>query len=380
MMERDQEMMLWLTAWIEDPAGTAEDADFKDFLQQEDNRTAFVELLKSYRQARKITLCHRIDSSVAWEEVLKKTARMRQRRLFVRIGRVTAAAAVVALCFFLWHPGEQPQPDLLVSGDTSQRAVIRVADGEEYALSNSTGGMVAGLASVDIYRDEQNNIRYTVKDSASVRQQNNTLSVPRGGFYSIVLTDGTRVRVNAASQLTYPVIFSGEERVVYLHGEAYFEVAANAQHPFRVVCGNHQVVVTGTKFNVSAYTDNMCTTLAEGAVTVHNGKIQQALNPGEQAVVSDEDIWVQSVDVSIYTAWTRGEFAFDSSPLSEILETLGRWYDVKFHLLDEELGKVTFTFSAPQDENLMFIVKQLENVSTARFTEEAEGITVSSKK
>lgn len=379
-MERDQEMMLWLAAWIEDPVKTAQKSDFKDFLQQEGNRAAFAELLKSYRRARKITLCHRMDSSAAWEEVLKKTARMRQRRLFVRIGRATAVAAVVALCFFLWQPGEQPQPDILVANETPARAVIRVADGEEYALSNSTGGMVAGLAGVDIYRDEQNNIRYTVKDSAGVGQQTNMLSVPRGGFYSIVLTDGTRVRVNAASQLTYPVIFSEEERVVYLHGEAYFEVAADAQHPFRVVCGNHEVLVTGTKFNVSAYTDKMCATLAEGAVTVHNGREQQALHPGEQAIVSDEDIRVQSVDVSIYTAWTRGEFAFDSVPLSEILETLGRWYDVKFHLLDEELGKVTFTFSAPQDENLMFIVKQLENVSPARFTEEAEGITVSSKK
>lgn len=377
-MERDQEMMWWLAAWIEDPAGTAKKAAFTAFLQQEGNRAAFAELLKSYRRARKITLCHRIELSAAWEQVVRKTVRMRRRRLFVRMGRVAAAAAVVVLCFFLRQPEEQVVPDLLASEAASPRAVIRVAGGEEYALSESTGGMVAGLAGADIYRDEQNNIRYAVKDSAGMGRQTNTLSVPRGGFYSIVLTDGTSVRVNAASQLTYPVVFSGEERVVHLQGEAYFEVAADARHPFRVVCGSRQVVVTGTKFNVSAYADEMCATLAEGVVTVHNGKGRQLLKPGEQAVVSDEDIRVQPVDVSVYTAWIKGEFSFDDTPLEEILETLGRWYDVEFDFADPRLKEVPFTFSAPRDENLMFVVRLLEGVSPARFASGDGCVTVSS--
>lgn len=370
-------MMLWLSAWLEDPAGTANNAAFTDFLRQEGNRAAFAELLKSYRRARKITLCHRIRPSEAWDEVMRKTGRMRRRRLFVRIGRVAAVAAVAALWLFGRQPAELPVPDLLVAEAASPKAVIRLAGGEEYALSDSTGGMVAGLAGMDIYQDEQNNVRYAVKDSAGMGRQMNTLAVPRGGFYAIVLTDGTRVKVNAASQLTYPVVFSGGERVVHLQGEAYFEVASDTRHPFRVVCGNHEVVVTGTKFNVSAYADEMCATLAEGAVTVHNGRMRQFLNPGEQALVSDEEIQVRAVDVSAYTAWTGGVFVFDDTSLGEILETLGRWYDVKFEFSDPQLKELTFTFSAPRDENLMFMVKLLEGVSPVRFVSESGCITVS---
>lgn len=162
-----------------------------------------------------------------------------------------------------------------------------------------------------------------------------------------------------------------------LTGEAYFEVAADIDHPFRVICGTREVVVTGTKFNISTYTGELCATLAEGTVSVANGREQQCLQPGQQAVVSDEEICVRQVETSLYTAWVEGKFVFDNARLEDIVKTLTRWYDVEFDFKEPSLKELTFTLSAPCDENLLFVVKLLEGVSVARFQTEGKKIGIS---
>lgn len=376
-MECDQEMMLWLTAWMENPGETEKNPQFRIFLQQGTNRKDFVRLLGVYRRARKITLCHRIQNQKAWEKTMQKAKWMKRRKIIYRIGRVSVAAAMVILGVILWWPQKPMETNLLASKAGALKAVIRMDDGKEYELSDSTGMITARLSEVDICLDKDNQVRYVVKDSATMSRKMNTLIVPRGGFYSIVLSDGSRIKLNAESQLSYPLVFSGNERVVELKGEAYFEVAANVQHPFRVVCGNREVVVTGTKFNISAYSDEMYATLTEGIVTVNNGKRQQRLKPGEQAVVSDESIEVRQVETSLYTAWVEGKFVFDNARLEDIVKTLSRWYDVEFQFTDPRLKELTFTLSAPCDENLLFVVRLLEGVSSARFHSEGDRIGIS---
>lgn len=375
--EWDQETMLWLAAWLENPAETEKNPAFRIFLQQEGHREDFVKLLKTYRHARKIALCHRVHNQMAWEKTMRKVRKLEHRKVFRQIGKITAAAAMLVLGILLWWPAEQPGMDLLVARGGGQKAVIRMADGREYVLSDTAGKIAADLTDVDIWLDEEKNVRYEVKDAAGTEGQTNTLVVPRGGFYSIVLSDGSKVKVNAESQLIYPVAFTGRERVVQLKGEAYFEVSADPQRPFRVICANREVVVTGTKFNISAYTEEMYATLTEGVVTVSNGKSQQRLKPGEQAVVSDDDIRIRPVETSLYTAWAEGKFVFDNTRLEDIVKTLTRWYDVEFEFSDPRLKELTFTLSAPCDENLLFVVKLLEGVSAARFHSEDGRIRVS---
>ncbi len=379
MMECDQEMILWLTAWLEDPVKTARHPEFRIFLQQGTNRADFARLLRTYRRARKITLSHRIQQASAWEKTKAKAERIRRRRTLLRISRISVAASVVLLfaCWW-WWPEKQPETDLLAMESGTSSAIIRLADGKEYKLSDTTGKIATDLTAVDICLDANRNVRYVVKDSATQERQMNTLIVPRGGFYSIVLADGSSVKLNAESQLTYPVLFSAEERVVYLKGEAYFEVSANPEKPFRVICDRREVTVTGTKFNVSAYPEEcMYTTLAEGVVAVSNGTEQQVLKPGEQAIVSDGKIQVRPVDVVLYMAWIDGKFMFDNARLEDIVKTLSRWYNVEFEFADSSLKELTFTLSAPCDENLLFVVKLLEGVSPARFKDMGERIEIS---
>lgn len=376
-MEHDQEIIRWLTAWLEDPFGTEKDPVFRTFWQQESNRKNFDKMLKNYRKARKIVLCHRIREEVAWEKTMQKVRRQKRLAHVYRLAVATAVAAVLALGIFIHWPERQPNSDLLVAVAGLHKAFIQTEDGQEYFLSDTTRNIVSAFSGVDIVVDSNKNVRYVVKDSARFAYRRNTLVIPRGGFYSIVLSDGSKIKLNAESRLTYPVVFTGQERVVWLTGEAYFEVAANAEQPFRVICGTREVVVTGTKFNISTYTGEMCATLNEGIVTVFNGRQRQRLQPGEQAVVSDEEIQVQQVETSLYTAWVEGKFVFDNARLEDIVKTLTRWYDVEFEFTDPSLKELTFSLSAPCDENLLFIVKLLEGVSSAHFQTEGKKIEIS---
>ena len=379
-MERIQEITYWLTAWLDDSVQTEKDPAFLAFLQQDTNREDFENMLKKYRKARKIVFCHRICKETAWEKTMQKVRRQKHLvKLYRLIVSATAAAVLVIglLVFFIPRADRRTESDLLVSGAALQRAFIQTEDGQEYLLSDTAEKIVSAYSGVDIVVDSDKNVRYVVKDSVRMAHCTNTLVVPRGGFYSIVLSDGTKIRLNAESRLIYPVAFTGQERVVQLTGEAYFEVAAEIDHPFRVICGTREVVVTGTKFNISTYTGELCATLAEGTVSVANGREQQCLQPGQQAVVSDEEICVRQVETSLYTAWVEGKFVFDNARLEDIVKTLTRWYDVEFDFKEPSLKELTFTLSAPCDENLLFVVKLLEGVSVARFQTEGKKIGIS---
>ncbi|MGV3509862.1 MAG: FecR family protein, partial [Sphingobacteriaceae bacterium] len=159
----------------------------------------------------------------------------------------------------------------------------------------------------------------------------NTLSIPRGGQYKVVLPDGTQVWLNAASSLKYPTAFNGNERVVQLEGEAYFEVAKNAAQPFRVEVKDVKVTVLGTHFNINGYTDeaHIKTTLLEGSVKISKGPVQQLLHPGEQAITGKSStIEVVKANSDEVLAWKNGYFNFHRSNLQEVMRQLSRWYDV----------------------------------------------------
>ncbi|MEO7767572.1 MAG: FecR domain-containing protein, partial [Ferruginibacter sp.] len=171
----------------------------------------------------------------------------------------------------------------------------------------------------------------------------NTLSTPRGGEYQLVLPDGSKVWLNAASSLRFPTRFTGKERVVYLHGEAYFEVFKNQQMPFKVKLANDMTVqVLGTHFNIMDYDDEseVCTTLAEGSVTVTSQMKTVHLTPSMQAIMkrSDQHLEVSNADVEKALAWKNGMIEFDGDALPYIMRQLSRWYDVD----------VTFTGAIPQ--------------------------------
>jgi len=198
--------------------------------------------------------------------------------------------------------------------------------------------------------DSTRNMQLTEKDGTHIDKQSgklvyndvataigkilfNTLSTPRGGEYQLVLPDGSKVWLNAVTSIKFPTRFQGKERIVFLHGEAYFEVAKNKEMPFQVKLDNDMTVqVLGTHFNIMGYDDEaeVKTTLAEGIVKVTNQSNVVLLSPSKQAVLkkTDQSLAVSNADVSKALAWKNGMIEFDGDDLPYIMRQLSRWYDV----------------------------------------------------
>lgn len=216
-------------------------------------------------------------------------------------------------------------------------AVLTLADGSSIQLDEARDGLllttgktaIKKLKSGEIVYDAQNTSNGTANASIAM----NVISIPRGGQYQVVLSDGTKVWLNSVSSLKYPASFSGKERVVELKGEAYFEVAHNAKMPFRVKTNGVDVEVLGTHFNIAAYEGESVikTTLLEGSVRLSNKNTVVKLMPGEQGVASGNttDINIKNVKVAEVVAWKNGSFVFRHANIQDIMKQISRWYDVE---------------------------------------------------
>ena len=195
-----------------------------------------------------------------------------------------------------------------------------------------------------------------------LQEQLQTLTTPCGQDYTVTLSDGTTVLLNAASQLVFPDVFVKEQRIVYLKGEAYFDVASDKEHPFIVKTDYFETVVLGTKFNVRSYSKiDAHVTLLEGKVTVTNDKTESLiLEPGEQVTLSENGkLEKQIVDTYPYLEWQKGYFYFDNVSLIEIMQELGRWYNVDVVFENDEMIDYKMHFVASRTESLMYAIRNL---------------------
>jgi transmembrane sensor len=209
----------------------------------------------------------------------------------------------------------------------ADKATLTLGDGSIVELEALKDGPVKK----DINKQKAQLV-YSAPGNEATQPAYNTLTTPRGGLYSVVLSDGTKVWLNAASSLRYPTAFVGQVRQVDLTGEAYFEVAKNPAQPFKVVVNGMEVNVLGTHFNVMAYDDEeaMATTLLEGAVKVGFGGRSVFLTPGQQSLLnkSGGDMQVKTVDPEESVAWKEGLFEFKSEDIRQVMRNVARWYDV----------------------------------------------------
>lgn len=242
----------------------------------------------------------------------------------------------------------------------TDKAILTMADGQKIEISPSTSGLISKQDKVDLVA-EDGEIRYNVQGAVD-KMQYNTLTTPKGGQYKLILEDGTKLWINAASSITFPVAFIGNERKVVLHGEGYFEVAPDAKRPFRVEMDHGMVEAIGTAFNVNSYEDDPIskTTLIEGKVRVQSNKEDIILIPGQQANISTAgDIKkITDVDTDAELAWKNGQFVFKSATVPEIMKQLSRWYDidVKFQ---QESPKDKFSGIVNRSGNLSEVLRIL---------------------
>lgn len=250
----------------------------------------------------------------------------------------------------------------------SNQATLTLADGSVIALDDKANGIISQQEGALVKKTKDGHVLYA-SDETKNAVAINKITTPNGGQYRLTLADGTNVWLNAASSITFPTSFTGATREVRITGEAYFEVAKDQLHPFKVISENQVIEVLGTHFNVNTYQDEpeQKTTLLEGSVKItrtinSNNKIGQAkiLKPGQQSVIvgSSENVRVQSADIEATVAWKNGYFKFDRVDIQTIMRQVARWYDVEIEYRGK-IGNDEFVGSLPRSEQVSGVLRIL---------------------
>lgn len=252
-------------------------------------------------------------------------------------------------------------PDAINPG--TDKATLTLEDGSKIQINKDTE-LTTKSANIKGKQIVYNNSTATLNDT-----KYNYLTIPRGGQFSIVLSDGTKVWLNSESQLKYPIKFiEGTPRVVELiYGEAYFDVSPvseNQAADFHVLHNDHAIQVLGTEFNLKSYKDEskIYTTLVEGEVTINFKEKKHLLSPNEQSVLNlhNNKLTVSKVDVYAETSWKDGIFAFEKKPLKEIMAVLSRWYDIKVIFTKSDVSDKRFYGALRKDQNITSILERIK--------------------
>ena len=302
------------------------------------------------------------------------------------IAATSIAASILFLIYFQFFRINEPHKvelaqkvQSIVPG--SHKAVLVMADGSEHDLTSGKSSIKASDGTE--IKNTGNKLEYIGTGIKPAQIRYNTLKIPRGGEYFLVLSDSTKVWLNSETTLRYPVQFAGDIRKVELTGEAYFEVTHNDKVPFIVTSGNQQVKVLGTHFNISSYAENenIYTTLVEGKVEVSlesNPLAKIVLNPSEQSTINKtmNEIQKRKVDASQYVAWKDGRFVFQDQKLEDIMKTLSKWYDVQFVFNQEKLKDVKFTGNLERYADFSEILQKIERTNEVKFEIDNNVITI----
>jgi transmembrane sensor len=252
-----------------------------------------------------------------------------------------------------------------------QGAILTLADGTPMVLDSLGNGVIATQNGARVIL-KNGQLAYDGTGKTTGEITYNTMTTPKGRQFQLMLPDGTKVWLNAASSIQYPTVFSGKERVVQVTGEVYFEVVENMKMPFRVKTGKQQEIeVLGTYFNVNAYRDeaDIRTTLLEGKVRVVTGggsPSEKILQPGQQALVRPDDplhtaIAVQAADIDKVMAWKNGVFNFEGASIREVMNQLERWYDITV-IYEKGVPDIKFFGEISRNVNLTDLIDALKDV------------------
>jgi ferric-dicitrate binding protein FerR (iron transport regulator) len=221
--------------------------------------------------------------------------------------------------------------DILPGGN---KAVLTLSTRSDINLESVSNGTIVTEGGTKISKLNDGQLVYNILEEKPTQVLYNTVTTPRGGQYQLLLADGSKVWLNSASSIRFPVSFVRNERRVEVSGEAYFEVAKDPSRPFKVdVDGKNEIEVLGTHFNINSYADegSIKTTLLEGSVkvtslTTHESKL---ITPGQQAQLNtDGQITISKADPDKVMAWKNGYFNVDGADTKTVMQLFSRWYDV----------------------------------------------------
>ena len=261
------------------------------------------------------------------------------------------------------------------------KAILTLANGSTIVLDSAQNGTISQQGNAKVVKLDNGKLIYEKDENANdVAVQYNTITTPRGGQYQLVLADGSKVWLNAASSITFPTAFSGPKREVQITGEAYFEVAHNAKMPFHVKVNHVDVAVLGTHFNINAYNDEgvIKTTLLEGSVKVSDENKSAMIVPGEQALVTDKTDKIdikKNIDLDEVVAWKNGKFMFQDADIQTIMRQLERWYNITVSY-EQNISNEEFEGVISRNVNISQILGMLEKTGAVKFEIDGKNIIV----
>lgn len=364
--------------------------EFRTWIKTPEHRALFEEI-RLYREAyMRRADAFRMDVEEEYRRFAGRTKRGRGRALWRWCG---VAAASVAVLLAVWFFADRVEVEEKTLAETEtlvgrRTAELILASGERVEL----GGNALNIKTEDgrqIAADSCKRLSYREADVEGVMEEEpvyNTVRVPGGADYAVELADGTIARLNCETELRYPVRFVGKERRVYLDGEAFFEVAKNAEMPFIVETKQMQVEVTGTQFDVKAYAEDetMQATLVEGGVEVcayGAGSKPVALIPSQQYVldVQTRQAEVKKVDVQLYTGWVEGMFVFKNQRLEDVMTMLARWYSVDVFYIGESVKDIRLSANLGRYEHIDKILDIIQETNKIGFSRKGNVVTVMKK-
>lgn len=333
------------------------------------------------------------EKEAALKESIYREIRRRCRKVWhIPFLKVAAAMliTVIAVSFYFFLPTiddrNVPAREITVHGDIrpgTNRAILALADGRVFDLAGASIGQIAETSGVKVIKTTDGQLTYRLSDNPQSVNLNptvlNTISTPKAGQYQVVLPDGTKVWLNAASSIRYPSRFAEDERYVEITGEAYFEVASDKKRPFFVKSAHQKIEVLGTHFNVNAYRDeeNTITTLLEGSVKILTSNTQAAtLKPNQQAVLSSHrELAVRNVQAEDVIAWKNGRFVFNNTDIQSVMRVISRWYDVDI-VYKDGIPKKTIGGDISKFEHISQLLEVLEATGGIKFKVEGRRIIV----
>ena len=366
---------------IEGKLSAVEEERFEAWLKEGWEHREYYERMRRMYQQENVQEVETGEIQEAWvvfEKRVQGQRRIERRQRWVWVmSAVASVAIVICCCWFVYYRANTEQKlnvavQKIVPGQYN--AVLEMADGatyqlgeQQYFLQERTGNQIKVDSTVLSYLPVNN------KSGLSQDIVYNKLSVPKGGEYRIELEDGTKVWINSASRLRYPLVISGNIREVYLELEAYFEVQREGDRPFIVHSGEQKVTLLGTSFGISCYASeaNDYTTLVSGKVKVdfERGKQSFVLEPGMQVAYNKESgIAIEKkVDVAEYLAWKNRKYIINQKRLEDILSTLSRWYDFEVFYRNEDVKDVLFSGELRRFDDFSYLLRLIERTSDVKF-------------
>lgn len=344
----------------------AEENELQEWLvASEDHKVWFEKTTAQEFIAEKRRHLKAVDLIGGWKELQERQKRQKQRFVITRAVKYVAMVLILLSAGLYWFVGQKENKQTILPMaqnvlPENQKVMLIMADGTSVDLKEGYTGEVQEQNGTRIGL-QGNSIHYSGDKSGADALLMNKLVIPRGAEYKLILADGTIAWLNADSELTYPVNFTGNSREVQLKGEAYFDVAKDSLHPFIVRTDQFDIRVTGTQFNVRTYPNEVpSATLAEGSIQLLQDRQIVTLIPSQQASLINGKIEVKKVDLETAISWRYNIFSFTEESLEIIMNELSRWYNVSVFYQNPELQNLHFTAWFRRNSTLQEIIDVLE--------------------